>query len=73
LCWRVGDLDAVGEGYALDDLRQLVFALRSLPGFAAAMTNVNSIGRAECCDAAPVVRMDRWRTVATILSIELDV
>jgi hypothetical protein len=45
LCWRVGDRDAVGEGYAPDDLRQLVFALRSLPDFVAAITNVNSISR----------------------------
>ena len=73
MCWRVGDLDAVGEGYAVDDLRRLVFALRSLPGFAAAMTNVNSISRAVYCDVAPVVRMDRWRTVANTVSIELDV
>jgi hypothetical protein len=62
LCWRVGDLDAVGEGHALDDLGQLVFILRSSPGFAAAMTNVNRISRAVYCDAAPLVRMDRWRT-----------
>ena len=64
LCWRVGDLDAVGEGYALDDLRQPVLALRSLPGFAAAMTNMNSISRAVYRDAAPVggwIGGRRWR------------
>ena len=42
-------------------------------GFAAAMTNVNSISRAAYYDAAPVVRTDQWQTVANALSTELDV
>jgi hypothetical protein len=73
LCRRVGDLDAVGEGDAVDDLRQLVFALRSLPGFAGAMINVNSISRAVYYDVVPVVPMDRWRTLANTVSIESDI
>ena len=32
LCWRVGDLDAVAECDALDDLRQLVLTFQPVPG-----------------------------------------
>jgi len=82
LCGRVSDLDAIGEGYAPDDLGQPVFVLRSSPGFVATTTNMNRIGRYDQRERhqprgvlrrRTVVRMDRWRMVANTLSIELDV
>ena len=47
LCWRVDDLDAVGEGDALDDLGQLVFALQPSPAFRRARLGTPPISSTE--------------------------
>ena len=54
-----GDLDAVLEFDAGNDLWQLVFSLQSPPGFAAASTSLNTMSLAVFADRAPLVRTVR--------------
>ena len=73
LCWRFGDLDAVGEGDALDDFGQCCSPLSRLQVFTAAVTSLNTITLAVFWDGAPLVRTVRCCTVANTLSIRFDV
>ena len=55
LCWRFGDLDAVGEGDALDDFGQCCSPLSRLQVFTAAVTSLNTINQVRRPQVIPVL------------------